>query len=487
VAKLSRVAFVPKKAARQPEIAMADENPLLSPEEHLLSTMNQDGSRRWVRPRIVHGKWWKRRAVVAWSLILIFNILPWIKIAEKPLLRLDVVAREFTFFTVSFRPTETLLLTLLLLIVFLGIFLMTALFGRVWCGWGCPQTIYLEYLFRPLEKLICGPNLAKGKPVPIERRVMSIMATALVCLHLSHTFLAYFAGPQEVLSWSLGSPGEHPTGFAIVIGVTALMMFDFLYFREQMCILACPYGRLQSVLLDRKSLIVGYDEKRGEPRGKLKKAAAAGSVTAPLGDCIDCGWCSAVCPTGIDIRKGLQMECIHCTECIDACDTVMDKIEKPRGLIRYSSQDGLEGGQQGFFRPRVVLYPLVLAIVISLFVWQLSSMQSAILLPRRVQGQPFTIAEDGRIRCLVTFRLENRSGETRTYQVESDDPRFELIAPTFPMLLADSESRDFTVIVLTPPEIFDRGTAEVPFRFQDGVDFDLARPRNVAGPYSVNR
>lgn len=471
---------------------MADENPLLSPEEHVLSTLNQDGSRRWVRPRIVHGKWWRRRAVVAWTLILLFNVLPWITIAGKPLFRLDVVAREFTFFTVSFRPTETLLLTLLLLIVFLGIFLMTALFGRVWCGWGCPQTVYLEYLFRPLEKLICGPNLAKGKPVPIERRVMSIVASGLVCLHLSHTFLAYFVGPQEVLSWSLGSPSEHIAGFLIVIGVTGLMMFDFLYFREQMCILACPYGRLQSVLLDRKSLIVGYDEKRGEPRGKLRKSATFGAAEASAastqqGDCIDCGWCSAVCPTGIDIRKGLQMECIHCTECIDACDTVMDKIEKPRGLIRYSSQDGLEGGKQGFLRPRVVLYPLVLVIVISLFVWQLSGMQSAILLPRRVQGQPFTIADDGRIRCLVTFRLENRSGESRTYQVDTQDPRFELIAPTFPMQLADRESRDFTVVVLSPPEVFDRGTAEVPFHFQDGVDFDLVRPRNVAGPYSVSR
>jgi cytochrome c oxidase accessory protein FixG len=465
---------------------MADENPLLSPEEHVLSTLNQDGSRRWVRPRIVHGKWWKRRAVVAWSLILLFNVLPWITIAGKPLFRLDVVAREFTFFTVSFRPTETLLLTLLLLIVFLSIFLMTALFGRVWCGWGCPQTVYLEYLFRPLEKMICGPNLAKGKPVPIERRVMSIVATGLVCLHLAHTFLAYFVGPQEVLSWSLGSPSEHIAGFLIVMGVTGLMMFDFLYFREQMCILACPYGRLQSVLLDRKSLIVGYDEKRGEPRGKLKKASASAEAE-PLGDCIDCGWCSAVCPTGIDIRKGLQMECIHCTECIDACDTVMDKIEKPRGLIRYSSQDGLEGGKQGVLRPRVILYPLVLTIIISLFVWQLSSMQSAILLPRRVLGQPYTKTEDGRIRGIVAFRLENRSGEARTYQVESEDPRFELIAPTFPMELADSESRDFTIIVLSPRDAFERGKAEVPFRFQDGVDFDLARARNVVGPYSVSR
>lgn len=463
---------------------MSDDSPLLAPEDQVLSTLNPDGSRRWVRPRIVHGKWWKRRAVVAWSLILLFNVLPWIQIGGKPLLRLDVMAREFTFFTVTFRPTETLLLTLLLLTVFFGIFLMTALFGRIWCGWGCPQTVYLEYLFRPLEKLICGPNLAKGKPVPIERRVMSIVASGLVCLHLSHTFLAYFVGPQEVLQWSLGSPSDHPAGFAIVMGVTALMMFDFFYFREQMCILACPYGRLQSVLLDRKSLIVGYDEKRGEPRGK---GARKPDAQQPLGDCIDCGWCSAVCPTGIDIRDGLQMECIHCTECIDACDSVMDKVGMPRGLIRYSSQDGLDGIKTGFLRARTLLYPLVLVVGVSLFSWKLSGLESATLLPRRVQGQTYTALEDGRIQTTVAFRLENRSEETRTYQIASDDDRFELHAPTFPMQLEASEARDFVVVVFAPEDVFDRGKASVPFRFTDGVDFDHEMPRNIPGPYSVNR
>lgn len=463
---------------------MADDSPLLAPEDQVLSTLNPDGSRKWVRPRIVHGRWWKRRAVVAWALILLFNVLPWLSIGGKPIFRLDVVAREFTFFTVTFRPTETLLLTLLLLTLFLGIFLLTALFGRVWCGWGCPQTVYLEYLFRPLEKFIAGPNLAKGKPVPIERRVMSVVAVGLVCLHLSHTFLAYFVGPQEVLQWSLGSPTDHPAGFAIVMGVTALMMFDFLYFREQMCILACPYGRLQSVLLDRKSLIVGYDETRGEPRGKLRKHAEA---AAPQGDCIDCGWCSAVCPTGIDIRNGLQMECIHCTECIDACDAVMDKVDKPRGLIRYSSQDGLEGGKMGFLRPRTLLYPMALLVLISLFTWQLGALESATLLPRRIQGQTYTRTDDGQIRGLVAFSIENRSEEVRTYQVASDDARFVLTAPTFPMTLEAGESRDFSIIVVAPLEVFDRGSAEVPFRFTDGVDFDRSMPRNIPGPYSVSR
>lgn len=456
--------------------------PLLDAPDEVLSTLNPDGSRRWIRPRLIRGRWWKRRAVVAWSLIALFNVLPWIQIGGKPLLRLDVVAREFTFFTVTFRPTETLLLTFLLLTVFLSIFLLTALLGRVWCGWGCPQTVYLEFLFRPLERLIGGKAARKGEPLKFEQKLLKFLIFGLICFHLAHTFLAYFVGPQEVMRWSMGEPSEHLPGFLIVVGITGLMMFDFLYFREQMCILACPYGRLQSVLLDRKSLIVGYDVKRGEPRGKLKKSA---DPATPKGDCVDCGWCTAVCPTGIDIRKGLQMECLHCTECIDACDDVMTKVGKPKGLIRYSSQDGLEGGKTGFLRARTVLYPVALAVLITLFVVQLGKMQSATLLPRRVQGTPYSRLDDGRVRSMVAFRLENRAGETRTYQVSSSNPEVELSAPTFPMTLDPGESNDFSIVVIAPFELFERGKAIIPFVFEDGVDFKLEKEHNIPGPYTL--
>jgi len=458
------------------------ELPLLDAPEEVLSTLNQDGSRRWIRPRVARGRWWKRRAVVAWALIALFNVLPWLEWGGKPFFRLDVLAREFTFFTVSFRPTDTLLLTLLLLTLFFAVFLMTALFGRVWCGWGCPQTVYLEFVFRPLENWISGPNHRKGKPVPMARRLLKLAVFSVIALHLSHTFLAYFVGPSEVLKWSIGSPAEHPAGFAIVLGVAGLMLFDFLYFREQMCILACPYGRLQSVLLDRKSLVVGYDEKRGEPRGKQKKAA---TPDVSRGSCIDCGWCTAVCPTGIDIRDGLQMECVHCTECIDACDHVMDKIGEPRGLIRYSSQDGLAGVPKTGIRPRVVLYPLIVVVLASVFLWKMTHMQSAVFQPMRVQGMPYTTLESGEIRCLVPFRVENRSGERRSYSVSVDDARFQMTAPNFPLVLEDGESRTFSLIVIAPLDAFERGKAEVPFQFSDGVDLDLAVPRHIAGPYVV--
>ncbi len=462
---------------------MSDQTPLLRPEERVLSTLNQDGSRRWIRPKVAQGKWWKRRAIVGYGLIALFNILPWLSINGKPILLLDVMHRQFTIFTFSFRPTETLLLAFLLLATFVTVFFVTSLFGRVWCGWGCPQTVYLEFLYRPLERWIEGPNSQKGKPVPPLRVALKYLVFAVVSIHLSHTFLAYFISPTELFSWTLGNPFDHPVGFGIVFGVAALMMYNFVWFREQMCILACPYGRLQSVLLDRNSLIVGYDTTRGEPRGKKKKKT---DPTAPApGDCIDCSWCLAVCPTGIDIRDGLQMECIHCTECIDACDNVMEKVGREKGLIRYTSQHGLAGDPLKFLRPRTVLYPLVIVAALTAFTWRLTSMETALILPRRVQNQPYTLTEDGDVRNVLSFRLENRSEEPHTYQVSMDEG-FELMAPNFPMTVPGGQAQDFVLIVVSPKEIFDQGKARLNFHFTDEADFDSEVSRAVVGPFSTN-
>ena len=292
-----------------------EETPL-EPPEHVLSTLNPDGTRRWLAPRLAKGRFWKRRRVVAYWLILLFNLLPWIQIGGKPAMLLDVMHREFTFFGMTFQPTETLLITLLILAIFVGIFLATALFGRVWCGWGCPQTVYLEYLYRPIERLVEGKHHSKGRAaVPGGRKLLKYAVFLVISLHLSHTFLAYFVGAPTVIEWSLGNPADHMMGFLIVWLVAAAMMIDFGFFREQMCILACPYGRLQSALLDPDSIVIGYDPIRGEPRGKGKRGT---EKTTGLGDCVDCKLCVAVCPTGIDIRDGLQMECVNCAECVDA-------------------------------------------------------------------------------------------------------------------------------------------------------------------------
>lgn len=325
----------------------------------VLATLNDDGSRRWLKPRVSPGRFLSRRRAVAYGLILLFTAIPYIQVGGRPLVLLDLPARRFTIFGVTFLPTDTVLLALFMVSVFVGVFLLTALLGRVWCGWACPQTVYMEFVYRPIERLLEGSPGRRRKGVLAESgvgKVLKFGAFLVVSLFLAHTFLAYFVGVERLAHWVTRSPLEHPSGFLIVAAVTGLMLFDFGYFREQMCLVACPYGRFQSALLDRSSLIVSYDRKRGEPRGRktvsLPLVDGAGSAR---GDCVDCGLCVATCPTGIDIREGLQMECVHCAQCIDACDAVMTKLGMPRGLIRYSSQDAIEGKQARFLRPRVVI------------------------------------------------------------------------------------------------------------------------------------
>jgi cytochrome c oxidase accessory protein FixG len=287
----------------------------------VLPTLNEDGSRRWIRPKPSHGTYATVRRAVAYALMLVFFLIPHVRMGGKPLILLDIPRRQFTLFGTTFLPTDTMLLMLLLASIIIAIFLMTALFGRVWCGWACPQTVYMEFLFRPIERLVEGGRsgslaLDKQRSHFHPRRLLKYAIYVVLAIFLAHTFLAYFVGTEALAQWIRRSPADHPTSFLVMAGTALAIFGDFAYFREQTCLVACPYGRMQSVLLDRQSLIVAYDPTRGEPRmkGKTRPAGA--------GDCIDCGACVTTCPTGIDIRDGLQMECIHCTQCADACDEI---------------------------------------------------------------------------------------------------------------------------------------------------------------------
>jgi len=400
--------------------ADANRSAMLQAPEHVLSTLEQDGSRRWLRPKLSTGYWWKRRRALAYALIAFFVALPHVRIGGMPPVLLDIPARRFVFLGHTFLPTDTLLLALVMLGGFLTIVLATALSGRVWCGWACPQTVYMEYLFRPIDRLFEGTVGKGGKPKKkIEGwRWFARFAVYLVlCMVLAHTFLAYFVGTDQLAIWLTGSPLDHPVAFLVMGAVTALMMFDFLYFREQTCLIACPYGRFQSVMLDRQSLIVAYDPNRGEPREKGKRVEGDG-----LGDCVACNQCVVVCPTGIDIRDGLQLECINCTQCIDACDDVMTKVNKPTGLIRYSSQDALAGKPPKVFRLRTVAYPLLLLAVGIGFLAVLSTKYAFDARLIRGKGMPFTRQDQGTISNQFRLRLVNRTNDTRTYTVEMIDP-----------------------------------------------------------------
>ena len=456
---------------------------ILESPEDVLSTLSKEGKRRWLYPTPSKGKFYTQRLVVAWGLIALFVALPIIKIGGKPAVLLDIMHREFTFFGVTFYPTDSFVLLLFMVGVLLTVILATALLGRVWCGWGCPQTVYLEYVYRPIERLIEGPEHVRARrdqgPWSFDRlwrRSLRFGVYLVVSLALAHVFLAYFVGWADLSQWLTRSPLEHSGSFVVMAGTTALILFDFGYFREQMCTITCPYARMQSVLVDPDSMIVSYDPVRGEPRAKRGKKAlaaeAAGTIPAK-GDCIDCAACVRTCPTGIDIRQGLQMECIACTQCIDACDSIMDNIGKPRGLIRYTSENSLAGQRTRKFRPRTVIYTLLLVAVWTAFGFTLASRNSYDINVGRVVGTTYDQLNDGTITNRLRFRVRNQTGQSQSYTVKITDPaNAELrIVGTMPIELEKGEMKRTEAFVLVPANEISNGVRSLTleFDFSDGT------------------
>jgi len=452
-------------------------------QEQILSTMNRDGSRRRIRPKLSKGRYYRRRLITAWALILTFTLIPILKLNGKPLMLFDIGRREFTLFGATFLPTDTFLLMLLLFSIFVAIFLVTAVWGRVWCGWGCPQTVYMEFVYRPLEVLIEGGRANQIKTDAggglSGRRLLKNIVFFAVSAFLANTFLAYFVGWSRLLGWMTSPPTQHPAAFGVMLGTTLLMFADFGWFREQTCILACPYGRFQSVLLDRQSLIVGYDESRGEPRKPWRR-----SEVRTAGDCVDCGLCVATCPTGIDIRAGaLQMECVACTQCIDACDSVMDRVGLPRGLIRYTSQSELEGGRSRFVRPRLVVYSAILMIMFGTLAFSLAGKATADVTILRGLGAPFQVLPSGEVSNQIRIKIANRTDGQRSYTLSLvDGDGLTLIAPENPLTVAGGDSEMTAAFINAPRSAFAAGELGITLRIGDGVDFEEVRTYRLLGP-----
>lgn len=384
------------------------------------SSLGKDGARPFVHPADVQGRFLTLRRIVFYVLIGLWAALPWVRIGGRPAVFLDVEARRFFLFGGSFDATSFWLVWFLLTGVLFSLLLTTTTLGRVWCGYACPQTVFLEGVFRRIERLFEGnrnERMARdGAPMSWSkawRRTAKHVTYVVAALVVSHMFVAYFVSMPSLLEMMTRAPSEHPYAFAWCFGVGAVLYGNFAWFREQLCLVICPYGRLQSALLDDDSLVIGYDERRGEPRGKGKPAPGA-----ERGDCVDCNRCVVVCPTGIDIRNGLQVDCVACAQCVDACDDVMDRLHRPRGLVRYDSLRGLRGETRRFWRPRVFFYALAGLCLVGAGAFSIRArddIQARIL---RLRGMPYVV-EESTIRNAFEVHLVNDGDRPRTFELEA--------------------------------------------------------------------
>ena len=386
-------------------------------DEHA-SSIRSDGSRNYVHPADVKGRFTRLRYIIFAALIAIYVLLPFVKIGGHPAVFMDIVNRRFYLFGGVFNAQDFWLMFFLLSGIGLTLVVVTAVKGRLWCGYACPHTVFLEGVFRRIERLIEGPraqrlrrNAAGLTFDKLWRKTLKHAVYIVIALLLSHVFISYFVSLPSLVDMVQRSPAEHPTAFTWVIVMSAILWFNFAWFREQLCLIICPYGRLQSAMTDRDTMVIGYDYNRGEPRGKASDPSN--------GDCIDCKRCVVVCPTGIDIRNGLQMECVGCAACVDACDEIMAKIDRPQGLVRYDSLNGLEGKSKRMSRPRLLFYGGIatLWLVGAVFAFAQSSAFEANVL--RHEGAPFAVV-DGQVRNSVRIHLVNKTSDRQVFLVEPE-------------------------------------------------------------------
>ncbi len=405
------------------------------------------GRRVWLYPEWLRGVWMTRRTTVHTVLLALLLIGPWVDIDGRAAIRFDIPGRRIDLFGLHMFASDGAYLLFAFGALIFSVFLFTALFGRAWCGWACPQTVFLESLVRPWERLVEGSAHARTKldrsawtGGKLVRKTVKYAGYLVISGAVGTTFTAYFLGRSGTLEAQL-HPFSHPAGTFTFLFITGLLFFDFSWFREQTCLVVCPYGRFQSALLDRHSLTVLYDDHRGEPRGK--------KGTLGAGDCVDCRKCVQVCPTGTDIRNGSTMECVQCMACIDACDDVMERLGRKHGLVRIGSLAGLDGERTKIVRTRTAIYGgLLIAVLVAAGVGIALHRDVAIGVTHQV-GAPYVALGDGRVQNALQLRIENRSDHARTFEVEVVSPdRVELVAPVARLEVPADTTKHMPVFLL---------------------------------------
>jgi cytochrome c oxidase accessory protein FixG len=419
-------------------LMLAEEENENSFRDHL-ATVDNKGKRKWVFAQRPKGKLYRVRTLVSVGFFILFFTLPFLKLHGQPLFLFNIPDAEFIIFGKIFWPHDFFIFGIIMITFIVFIVLFTAAFGRLFCGWICPQTIFMEMLFRKVEYMIEGDAaqqklLNKEAWTPRKIRIKSAkhIAFFLLSFIIANFFLAYVIGVDALEKIITEPVSEHVVGFMSLLIFSGIFFMVYSYFREQACTVICPYGRLQSVLLDRNSMIVAYDYKRGEPREKFKK-----NQTDPsLGDCIDCHQCVKVCPTGIDIRHGTQMECVGCTACIDACNMMMDAVGRPRGLVRYASENGIADKKKLRFTGRMKFYTVILLVLGSLLTFLLLSRKDVAGSIVRTTGILYQERGTDSISNLFTISVENKTIREIpvTLRLEGefkDKGRVQLIGPGF--------------------------------------------------------
>ncbi len=448
----------------------------LAPTIDTLSSIGEGGARNFLHPADVGGRFTRLRRVIFAVLIAVLVVMPFITINGHPGILLDIGHRSFHIVGATFGPTQGYLLFFLITGTGFALVVASALWGRVWCGYACPQTVFLEGVYRRIERLFEGDrsgqlklNQSPWDGNKIARRGGKWLVFLALSAFLAHLLLCYFVPPASLWQMMGKGPKADPEVFAWAAALTGAIFFNFAWFREQFCIILCPYGRLQSVLSDDDTVVVGYDAVRGEPRGK------AGTST---GDCVDCLRCINVCPTGIDIRQGMQLECVGCANCIDACDEVMLKLKRPTGLVRYDSEHGLRHQPKRFLRPRVYIYAVLGVLgLVALTATSRSRPDLPINLLRQ-PGMPYVL-DEGQIRNGFMLRTNNKFDSEQTYEVEikAHNPKATVTLPENKWRIPVGEQSVLPFFVVLPREGFTgRFDVEVEIESKGGAEVKLHVP-----------
>jgi cytochrome c oxidase accessory protein FixG len=378
-----------------------------------IGTISKDGKRNFLHPKQPKGRYYNYRSILSYFFIAFLFIAPFAKIDGKQFILINVMERKYNVFGFTFWPQDFYLIVLAVLTGVLFVILFTVAFGRIFCGWLCPQTIFLELVFRKIEYAIEGDRAKQIKleKMPWNKEKVLKKGSKWIIFYLlsfiiSNVFLAYFIGSDTLIEHLKDGPILHLATFIKLLFFAAVFFFVFAWFREQACIIVCPYGRLQGVLLDNKSIVVAYDYKRGEGRAKIRKGQDR--KEAELGDCIDCKQCVHVCPTGIDIRNGTQLECVNCTACIDACDAVMDKVGFERGLIRYASEDAIAKGEKFKITGRMKFYATILTVLVTFLTYLLFTQKDVTLRVNNTRGALYTVVNDT-ILNTYNYKIANKT------------------------------------------------------------------------------